>query len=273
MARILVIDDEADLLEMMRLVLEQRGGHETILSAEAEYGLAQALDDPPDLAIIDVMMPGITGYEICRRLRANPDTASIPILILTARAQPMDRDAAIEAGADGYMTKPVMMVELLEQVETLLSKEGAGQAGLAGSFVLLSLRGGVGVTTLAVNLAAMLAQVSDDGVCLVDLSPSSGHVALQLGLRPEPNWSTLVGGREAGPFDAATVGAHLLQHSSGLHVLASDRGAGRGTGGCAGSQGCAGAVPHRRRGHAIGAERRDDGGRGQRFRRGRGAHG
>ena len=221
MANILVIDDEADLLEMMRLVLEQRGGHQTVLSAEGPDGLAQALADPPDLAIIDVMMPGITGYDICRQMRANPATASVPILILTARAQPMDRDAAMDAGADDYMTKPVMMVELLERVDALLAGRSEQPSTFAGMFVLMSLRGGVGVTTLAVNLAAMLAQAGDGAVCLVDLCSSSGHVALQLGLRPDPNWSDFVGIADVNVPDTETIAAHLLQHSSGLQVLAS----------------------------------------------------
>jgi pilus assembly protein CpaE len=84
--------------------------------------------------------------------------------------------------------------------------------------VLLSLRGGVGVTTLAVNLAAAATKVGQGGVCLVDLCPSSGHVALQLGLRPEPNWSDLA---RVGEFGAVAIDTYLLEHDSGLHVLAS----------------------------------------------------
>ncbi|MCP4542104.1 MAG: response regulator [Chloroflexi bacterium] len=221
MAKILVIDDEADLLEMMRLVLEQRGGHQTVLSAEGTDGLAKALADPPDLAIIDVMMPGITGYDICRQLRANPATASVPVLILTARAQPMDRDAAMEAGANDYMTKPVMMAELLERVGLLLSETPEQSSSFVGMFTLMSLRGGVGATTVAVNLATMLARAGGGSVCLVDLCSSSGHVALQLGLRPDPNWSSFLDAGDANFPDAETIAAHLLQHSSGLRVLAS----------------------------------------------------
>jgi len=219
MAKILVIDDNAEFLEMIRLLLEQRGGHHAVLSADGTDGLAKALADPPDLAIIDVMMPGISGYEICRQLRANPPTASTPIIILTARGQPVDRQAALDAGADDYMAKPVTAMELLGQIDDLLAKRAAGKSPVpAGTVVLVSLRGGVGVTTLAVNLAATLAQTGDGAACLVDLCPSSGHVALQLGLRPKPNWSGLT---QASVLDVEFVEAYLLQHASGLRVLAS----------------------------------------------------
>jgi len=219
MAKILVIDDKAELLEAIRLLLERQGGHQAVLSANGADGLTKALADPPDLAIIDVMMPGISGYEVCRQLRANPPTASIPIIILTARGQPVDRQAALDAGADDYMTKPVRMEVLLERVNDLLAKRTVERApALARTVVLLSLRGGVGVTTLAVNLAATLAHARGGTVCLVDLCPSSGHAALQLGVRPEPNWSDLI---ETGAPDSEGIEARLLQHASGLRVLAS----------------------------------------------------
>ena len=230
MANILVIDDDSELLEMIRLLLEQRGGHQAVLSADSADGLAKARADPPDLAIIDVMMPDISGYEICRRLRANPSTASIPIIVLTARGQLVDRQAALDAGADDYMVKPATVVELLGRVDALLVKHPTVKSPLLSrTIVLLSLRGGVGVTTLAVNLAATLAQTGgnfppmggtegDEAACLVDLCPSSGHVALQLGLRPEPNWSGLI---QAGVLDAEVVERSLLKHDSGLRVLAS----------------------------------------------------
>lgn len=218
MARILVVDDNADLLQMIRMLLEARGGHEVILSAEGEDGLAKARANPPDLAIIDVMMPGMNGYEVCRQLRQNPATAQIPIIILTARGQPVDREAALAAGADEYIAKPVTMAELLERVNRLLTTKVVRRAS-GGTVAVLSLRGGVGVTTLAVNLAVTLARSSPDQVCLVDLSPSSGHGALHLGLRPDPNWSALAL-LSSGP-GSATVRNYLLTHPSGVHLLAS----------------------------------------------------
>jgi pilus assembly protein CpaE len=218
MARILVIDDDSEYLEMINLLL-QRAGHQVALSAEGEEGLAMALAETPDLVILDVMMPGVTGYEICRRLRSEPETACVPIIILTARGQPVDRDAALEAGADEYLSKPVTMTELVERVEALLADEAAVKAvPFGGVVVLMSLRGGVGTTTLAVNLAASATQTTQGGVCLVDLCPASGHVALQLGLRPEPNWSDL---SRVGEFGAVAIDTYLLKHDSGLHVLAS----------------------------------------------------
>ncbi len=218
MARILVVDDNADLLQMIRMLLEERGGHEVILSAEGEDGLAKARANPPDLAIIDVMMPGMNGYEVCRRLRQNPATAQIPIIILTARGQPVDRETALAAGADEYIAKPVTMAELLERVSRLLTTKMPPRVA-GGTVAVMSLRGGVGVTTLAVNLAVTLARSLPNQVCLVDLSPSSGHDALQLGLRPDPNWSALAL-LTSGP-GSATIRNYLLTHPSGVHLLAS----------------------------------------------------
>ncbi len=219
MTKVLVVDDNADLVETIRQILEQRGGYQTMVSTDGVDALNKALAEPPDLAIVDVMMPGISGHEVCRRLRAEPATASVPIIVLTARGQLVDRQAALDAGADDYIVKPVTMEELLERVTQMLARQDAERSpAVAGTIVLLSMRGGVGTTTLAVNLAASLAQAGDGAACLVDLCPSSGHVALQLGLRPEPNWSDFV---RAGIPDTAAIGARLLRHDSGLHVLAS----------------------------------------------------
>lgn len=217
MARVLVVDDNLDLLRMIQMLLEERGGHQVILSTSGEDGLEKARATPPDLAIIDVMMPGMTGYELCRRLRQEPSTAHIPILILTARGQPIDRETALASGADDYLAKPVTMSELLERVNALLARGRAGPT-IRGVLAMLGLRGSVGVTTIAVNLALALARSAPDQVCVVDLSPSSGHVALQLGLRPDPNWSSLP--LLPSPPGVEALRSHLITHPSGVHVLA-----------------------------------------------------
>jgi pilus assembly protein CpaE len=222
MAKILVIDDNADLLQMLRLILEERASHETILSADGADGLSRALTEPPDLAIIDVMMPGITGYDIVRRLREQPQTSEIPILILTARGQMIDRQTALQAGANDHMAKPVTPHLLLEKVDELLGlHKPPAPSGDGGKIVsLLSLRGGVGVTTLAVNLALTGIQSGGDGmeVCLVDLSPSSGQAALHLRVKANQTWAALPGlGTNPSPDDLAAL---LTTHPAGIQLLA-----------------------------------------------------
>jgi pilus assembly protein CpaE len=222
MAKILVIDDNADLLQMMRLILQERGGHEVILSADGADGLSRALTDPPNLAIIDVMMPGLTGYDIVRRLREQPQTAETPVLILTARGQMIDRQTALQAGANDHMAKPVTPQALLDKVNELLQlRRGTRVAGDGGQVIsLLSLRGGVGVTTLAVNLAlnGVRAVGGAAPVCLIDLSPSSGQATLHLRVKAQQTWAALPGLGPQPSYDA--LAPLLTPHAAGLQLLA-----------------------------------------------------
>ena len=224
MARILAIDDDKGILNLLRLVLEDKGHHEVTVCSDAADGLDQALSSPPDLTIVDVMMPRINGYEIVRKLRENPQTANIPILILTARRQMVDRQAALDAGADDYMAKPMSPQALLDKVEELLESSRAKTArGGAKVVSLLSLRGGVGVTTLAVNLALNGVRQRQAGkkapkVCLVDLCPSSGQATLHLRVKAQKTWAALPALGED-PSSAA-LAALLTGHPSGLQLLA-----------------------------------------------------
>lgn len=225
MAQILVIDDNADLLQMMRLILQERGPHEVTLTADGADGLSRALSSPPDLAIIDVMMPGITGYDVVRRMREQPKTADIPILILTARGQMIDRQTALQAGADDHMAKPVVPQALLDKVEELLAARGKAAPVSGGGKVvsLMSLRGGVGVTTLAVNMALSGVRHPADRrtaqkVCLVDLCPASGQATLHLRVKAKQTWAVLP---EIGTHPSPEALAALLtSHPSGLCLLA-----------------------------------------------------
>ncbi|MGC9358086.1 MAG: response regulator [Anaerolineae bacterium] len=213
MARILVIDDNVDLLEMLRLILSRGGEHEVVLCADGEEGLQIALENPPDLAIVDVMMPNINGYEVVKRLRSNKRTADIHIIILTARGQPVDAMAAKQAGADIHLSKPVDAKILQENIEKLISGEGGGRTLPLAVF---SLRGGIGTTTLAVNLALLLQQ--RDPTVLVDMSHSSGHCALYLGMKPSRHWGPLVNHKIA-PGESAKLRALCLEHASGLRLM------------------------------------------------------
>ena len=221
MATIMVVDDDSSTLRLIGYMLE-RGGFQIQTAGDGEEGLEKAFAQPPDLIILDVMMPGLNGYEVCRRLRADSRTAHVPIIILTARSQRVDQKTALEAGADLYMSKPVTPDELVEQVNELLSRPTdvsppAAAQILAGRIIsVFSLRGGVGKTSVAVNLAVALAQQYQDVVPLVDLSLSNGHAALMLNLRPKRTVAHLLAGR----VDSEAIEKHLTPHPSGVRVLA-----------------------------------------------------
>ncbi len=119
MARILVIDDDASLLQMMTIMLK-RAGHFPVIASSGSAGIEMARRELPDVIIVDIMMPDLTGYEVCRALRADPATTDIPLLILTALSQPEQRDQAEDAGADEYVTKPVTRDDLLTAIDSLL---------------------------------------------------------------------------------------------------------------------------------------------------------
>jgi DNA-binding response OmpR family regulator len=123
-ADVLVVEDEESLLQTLRYNLS-RAGHTVRLCTDGSVGLEMALEKPPDLLLLDLMLPGVDGLEICRRVRAeagNPAVSQVPILILTARDDEIDKVVGLEIGADDYLTKPFSMHELLARVKALLRR-------------------------------------------------------------------------------------------------------------------------------------------------------
>jgi two-component system response regulator MprA len=118
--RILVIDDETKIVDLLRRGLSFEG-YQVDVAYNGESGLSQARRDPPDLVILDVMMPGLDGLEVCRRLRSQ-GWSDLPILMLTARDAVPDRVAGLDAGADDYLVKPFAFDELLARVRALLRR-------------------------------------------------------------------------------------------------------------------------------------------------------
>ncbi len=120
MTRILVIDDDRKITAFLRRGLVHEG-YEVEEAHGGEAGLAAAAATPPDLVVLDIMMPGIDGLEVCRRLRSD---SAVPILMLTARDEVADRVRGLEAGADDYLPKPFAFEELLARVRALLRRSG-----------------------------------------------------------------------------------------------------------------------------------------------------
>ena len=118
-ATILVVDDEARNVRLMEAILAPRG-YTVVTAYNGEEALQQVQSQRPDLILLDVMMPGMNGFEVCRSLKDNADTCLIPVVIMTALGQTEDRIKGIEAGADDFLTKPVNRDELLARIRTSL---------------------------------------------------------------------------------------------------------------------------------------------------------
>ena len=123
MRPVLIIEDDPDIAESLRYNLE-REGHSALVAETGEKGLKAALDvkNPPVLVILDLMLPGMSGTELCRRLRREPATRRVPIIMLTARTSESDRVAGFDLGADDYITKPFSVRELMARVRAVLRR-------------------------------------------------------------------------------------------------------------------------------------------------------
>lgn len=127
--RILVVDDEPDLLELVRVNLSQ-SGYQVEVAESGEVALDLLRRSPPDLVILDLMLPDVPGTEICRRIRADPDLQHLPVVMLTAKADEVDRVVGLELGADDYVVKPFSPRELALRVRAVLRRRApATEAG------------------------------------------------------------------------------------------------------------------------------------------------
>ncbi|MBK5910219.1 phosphate regulon transcriptional regulatory protein PhoB [Rhodothalassium salexigens] len=127
-AKILFVEDEASLTELVRYNLE-RENFDVTCAADGEEGLMMATEVPPDLILLDWMLPNLSGIEICRRLRRNTATASVPIIMLTARTEEADRVRGLDTGADDYITKPFSPRELIARINAVLRRVRPGLSG------------------------------------------------------------------------------------------------------------------------------------------------
>ncbi len=135
--RILVIDDAPKIVDFIRRGLTYEG-YVVDVAYDGQSGLQQAEREPPDLVMLDVMMPGLDGLEVCRQLRASPN-GDVPILMLTAKDAVSDRVAGLDAGADDYLVKPFAFNELLARIRALLRRRQVAEGDQIVSFADLTL--------------------------------------------------------------------------------------------------------------------------------------
>ncbi len=222
--KILAVDDHPETLDIVVITLKQYG-YQVVSTTSAKEGLKLAEAEKPDLILLDVNMPEMDGLEVCRRLRANDDLVSTPIIMFTAEDEAYQKLAGFDAGADDYLTKPTDPEEMIARIEGILgimedevedeAEEGesspsidyllektivipesmaqkmAEAAPVKGMLVaVLGARSGTGTTLTAVNLAATFARL-EIATTLVDLDTIQGHISLYLNQKIKGSINTL----------------------------------------------------------------------------------
>jgi CheY-like chemotaxis protein len=125
MAKILIAEDERDIRDLITFTL-RFAGHEVVATTNGEEAYQRALEDPPDLILLDVRMPRMTGYEACKRIKAEESTSDIPIVFLSAKGQEMEVRTGLEAGAEKYILKPFSPDQLTQEVSKILTEFDKG---------------------------------------------------------------------------------------------------------------------------------------------------
>lgn len=184
--KILIIDDDLDTLRLVGLMLHKKG-YEIAAANNGKQGLLKVVDENPDLILLDVMMPEMDGYEVARRLRQNPKTAGIPILMFTAKSQLDDKVTGFEAGADDYLTKPTHPAELQAHVKALLSRSVKVDKEKLDSvdkktftIGVIGARGGLGVSSIALNLGSFLSANIEKKTIVTELYQGKGTMGRDL---------------------------------------------------------------------------------------------
>ena len=224
--KILIVDDEPNILRLIGYSLEV-AGYEIVTAKTGVEALKVVELEQPDLIVLDVMLPDMSGLDICQQLRKKPQTTDLPIIMLSARAQVADKVEGLKAGADEYVTKPVDAEEMTARVAALLERREHLVQTLAPSQVpdrgqILAVygpKGGVGRTVVAANLAVALRKVTKKEIVLVDANMRLGDVALILNAPSRYTILDLLS--HADNLDADLINEVLVSHSSGISILQS----------------------------------------------------
>jgi len=119
--RILVVDDEIYIVHILDFSLGMEG-YEVLTALDGEQALERVMSDKPDLIVLDIMMPKLDGYEVCRAVKANPETRNTPVILLSAKGRNVDQKMGFDVGADDYITKPFSPRKLVERINAILGQ-------------------------------------------------------------------------------------------------------------------------------------------------------
>ncbi|MFN2297654.1 MAG: response regulator [Anaerolineales bacterium] len=220
--KILVVDDDLDTLKLVGMML-QRQGYNIVAAINGAQALSKVPAEKPDLILLDVMMPDIDGFEVCKRIRSDPSYAGIPILMFTAKTQVDDKVQGFESGADDYLPKPTHPAELLAHVKALLGRSRVSPTATtvpvkrARTICMIGAKGGLGASTLTVNIAITMATRKQD-VILLELRPGVGIAGALLGIN-KPSGLTALLQQKPNAITPEAVEKELVSHPSGLRAL------------------------------------------------------
>jgi DNA-binding response OmpR family regulator len=219
-AKILIVDDEPNVLRMVSYALDA-AGFEVVVAQNGNEALIKVLTEMPDLVILDVMLPDMSGAEVCAKLRKRQDSIDLPIIMLSALAQVTDKIKGLEAGADEYITKPITPGELIARINGLLGryhrlrqslrKEPGKVLGFIGA------KGGVGTTTVVLNVASTFV-TQEKNVVAAEIRSFYGTFSAQLNLIQPQGLVNLLA-LDPGKIDEREVNSHLINLPSGLRLL------------------------------------------------------
>jgi len=199
-SRVLIVEDEPDIRDLVVLHLK-RDGYQVTSAGNGEEALRQVRQSPPDLILLDLMLPAMSGLEVCRRLRQEPATATLPIVMLTARADEVDKVVGLEMGADDYVVKPFSPKELLARVRAVLRRSRPSPGAAPVTFGALTIDPGTHRVTVGGEDVALTPKEFDLLRALVD---ARGRV-----LSREFLLDRVWGYSRAGEIESRTVDVHV----------------------------------------------------------------
>jgi len=211
--KILVVDDDPNVRRLIKLRLA-RAGYDVVTASTGEEGIEKVRKAGPDLVLMDVMMPGIGGFEATKHIRRLSEGRQVPIIFLSSLDRTEAKVKGLRLGGNDYIAKPIKAGELLARVEVHLRSEiptGGHLITVCGS------KAGVGTTTVIINLALALRNVSQKSVLLVDWRRPVGDVALFLGLSKKPSLESLLPSIDG--LDGKKFGSALTKYQADLWVL------------------------------------------------------
>lgn len=212
---ILIIDDDESITRLIGIMLV-RAGYEISTASSGQEGLEKVFEEQPDLVILDMVMPDMTGADVCRRIRSQPELADLPILMLSGQTEVDDKVIGLKAGANDYVTKPVHRDELIARMEVLLRPE-LDVMGKGRVIAVLGVKPGIGTTTIAANLALALQTLANLQVILMDAHSPFGDLDLLLNSPASRSWADLA--PYIDDLDDEILGKVLTPHATGIKLL------------------------------------------------------